>query len=162
MYKKLRQQRERSLKNKLGLLPNFGMCLTAGELKKWACCQVSMLKKWLRWQIKIHPHRSRGATAANLTQMVWVLYTATQPHAKPQAVSRLWRVANDVTHLDGHIHGLWHRSGYTQEAEFHRGLVGRSQRRHSGRLIHQNLRAQMKENKPSWVWDIIICTDRYI
>lgn len=57
------------------------------------------------------------------------------------------------THLDGHIHGLWHRFGYTQGAWYHRELEGRSLTRHSGRLIHQNLVKQQVKQNPSWVWD---------
>ena len=57
----------------------------------------------------------------------------------------VWRQA-DGTHLDGHIHGLWHRSGYTQGAWCHRELEGRSLMHHSGRLIHQNLvKQQVKQ-----------------
>ena len=54
------------------------------------------------------------------------------------------------THLDGHIHGLWRRSGYTRGVWYHRELAGRSLTHHSGRLVHQNLMdRQVKQNNLS-------------
>lgn len=53
---------------------------------------------------------------------------------------------HEVTHLDGHNHGSWHRSVYTREAQSHRELVGRSQRHHSGKLIHQSWLASRSDS----------------
>lgn len=71
-------------------------------------------------------------------------------HVCPCTISELGRYKGDTFPrydkndiLGDHIHGFWRTSGYTQGAWYHRELEGRSLRRHSGRLIHQNWLASM-------------------